>query len=196
MTEKQYRKADSKVLPVSLIIIMGIFLNMLGMIMSQGAGIPMYITSAACIVGALINVITYAKSKGTSKCGVIMIFATLLVCCVMVVCVDAIVYYMIAMAAVVMSMAYMSMKITIICGMTTMLTVIAKIAVLVMNDTVSAIEGGTIYITHQPCGICAKMIVNAGIKRIVVREGYPDDLSKEILDEAGLKVEQMGPKEE
>ena len=60
----------------------------------------------------------------------------------------------------------------------------------------NAIEGGTIYITHQPCVICAKMIVNAGIQRIVVREGYPDDLSKEILDEAGLKVEQMGPKEE
>jgi len=59
----------------------------------------------------------------------------------------------------------------------------------------NAIEGGTIYITHQPCVICAKMIVNAGIKRIVVREGYPDDLSKEILDEAGLNVEQMGPKE-
>ena len=59
----------------------------------------------------------------------------------------------------------------------------------------NAIEGGTIYITHQPCVICAKMIVNAGIQRIVVREGYPDDLSREILDEAGLKVEQMGPKE-
>ena len=27
-----------------------------------------------------------------------------------------------------------------------------------------AIEGGTIYITHQPCVICAKMIINAGIK--------------------------------
>ena len=54
-----------------------------------------------------------------------------------------------------------------------------------------AIEGGTIYITHQPCGICAKMIVNAGIKRIVVREGYPDDLALEILEEAGLAVEKM-----
>ena len=52
-------------------------------------------------------------------------------------------------------------------------------------------EGGTIYITHQPCGICAKMIVNAGIKRIVVREGYPDDLALEILEEAGLAVEKM-----
>ena len=35
------------------------------------------------------------------------------------------------------------------------------------------IEGGTIYITHQPCAICAKMIINAGIERIVIREGLP-----------------------
>ena len=60
----------------------------------------------------------------------------------------------------------------------------------------NAIEGGTIYITHQPCVICAKMIVNAGIKRIVVREGYPDELSREILDEAGLVVERLGEKGE
>ena len=51
-----------------------------------------------------------------------------------------------------------------------------------------SIEDGSIYITHQPCVICSKMIVNAGIKRIVVRQGYPDDLAVEILDEAGLKV--------
>lgn len=51
-----------------------------------------------------------------------------------------------------------------------------------------SIEDGTIYITHQPCAICAKMIINAGLKRIVVKEGYPDDLSVEILDEAGLKI--------
>ena len=60
----------------------------------------------------------------------------------------------------------------------------------------NAIEGGTIYITHQPCVICAKMIVNAGIRRIVVREGYPDELSMEILDEAGLTVERLGEKGE
>ena len=54
-----------------------------------------------------------------------------------------------------------------------------------------AIEGGTIYITHQPCVVCAKMIINAGIQRIVVREGYPDELSLEILEEAGLKVERL-----
>jgi len=51
-----------------------------------------------------------------------------------------------------------------------------------------SIEGGSIYVTHQPCAICAKMIINAGLKRIVVREGYPDQLAKEILDEAGLEI--------
>ena len=55
-----------------------------------------------------------------------------------------------------------------------------------------SIEGATMYCTHQPCVICAKMIVNAGIKRIVVKEGYPDELAVEILDEAGLKVEKIG----
>ena len=55
----------------------------------------------------------------------------------------------------------------------------------------NSVEGGTIYITHQPCAICAKMILNAGIKRIVIKEGYPDELAASILDEAGLKVEKI-----
>ena len=55
----------------------------------------------------------------------------------------------------------------------------------------NSVEGGTIYITHQPCAICAKMILNAGIKRILIKEGYPDELAASILDEAGLKVEKL-----
>lgn len=51
-----------------------------------------------------------------------------------------------------------------------------------------SIEGASMYITNQPCIICAKMIINAGINRIVVREGYPDDLSVEMLEEAGRKI--------
>ena len=51
-----------------------------------------------------------------------------------------------------------------------------------------SIEGGTIYVTNQPCVICAKMIINAGIRRIVVKEGYPDELAVEILREAGLRI--------
>ena len=54
-----------------------------------------------------------------------------------------------------------------------------------------SIEDGTIYVTHQPCVICAKMIINAGIKRIVVRECYPDEMATEILDEAGIRVIQL-----
>jgi dCMP deaminase len=56
-----------------------------------------------------------------------------------------------------------------------------------------SVDGATIYITHQPCVICAKMIINAGIRKIIVDEGYPDDLAVEILDEAGLKIVKMEP---
>ena len=52
-------------------------------------------------------------------------------------------------------------------------------------------EGATIYITLQPCVICAKMLVNAGITRIVHRGEYPDPLSQSILAEAGIEVMAM-----
>jgi dCMP deaminase len=52
-----------------------------------------------------------------------------------------------------------------------------------------SIAGGTLYCTTQPCVICSKMIINAGIKRIIIRQGYPDALALEMLDEAGLKIE-------
>jgi dCMP deaminase len=55
-----------------------------------------------------------------------------------------------------------------------------------------SIDGATIYITHQPCVICAKMIINAGIRKIIVGEGYPDELSVEMLEEAGLKIVTIG----
>ena len=52
-----------------------------------------------------------------------------------------------------------------------------------------SIVGGTLYCTNQPCVICAKMIINAGIERIVIRDGYPDELAQDMLREAGLNVE-------
>lgn len=52
-----------------------------------------------------------------------------------------------------------------------------------------SIKGGTIYCTHHPCVICAKMIISSDIKRIVIKEGYPDELSLTLLSEAGLDVE-------
>lgn len=143
MTEMQYRKADSKVLPVSLIIITGIFLNMLGSIMSNAATIPVYITAGACIVGALFNIVSYFRLKGTRKCGISMIVSTLVTSIVMIICIDAIVYYMIAIAVIVMSMAYMNMMITLACGVTTMVVVVGKIAMLVTGGAIAAVEAGT-----------------------------------------------------
>ena len=54
-----------------------------------------------------------------------------------------------------------------------------------------SIEGATLYCTHQPCIICAKMIVNSGIERIVYEKGYPDDFSLEIIAESGVKLERF-----
>ena len=53
------------------------------------------------------------------------------------------------------------------------------------------IEGATLYCTHQPCSVCAKMIVNAGIRRVVYEQGYPDDFTHEIFGETGVLVEKM-----
>ena len=50
------------------------------------------------------------------------------------------------------------------------------------------IEGSTIYCTHQPCVICAKMIVNAGISRVVYGEGYPDEFALEMFKLAGVEL--------
>ncbi|MBU3958373.1 MAG: cytidine deaminase, partial [Candidatus Omnitrophica bacterium] len=45
-----------------------------------------------------------------------------------------------------------------------------------------------LYITNQPCIICAKMLINAGIKEIVTSAGYPDRLAKQFLKAAGIKI--------
>ena len=52
-----------------------------------------------------------------------------------------------------------------------------------------SIAGATLYCTHQPCVLCAKMIVNAGIERVVYRAGYPDEFSVTMLSEGGVKLE-------
>jgi dCMP deaminase len=49
--------------------------------------------------------------------------------------------------------------------------------------------GGTIYVTHQPCLTCAKMIINAGIKRVVYAGHYPDENAVAFLTQAGVELE-------
>ena len=54
-----------------------------------------------------------------------------------------------------------------------------------------SVQDATIYVTHQPCVICAKMIINSGITRVVFKYGYPDDFSLKLFAEAGIKLEQF-----
>ncbi|MFA4967469.1 MAG: dCMP deaminase family protein [Candidatus Margulisiibacteriota bacterium] len=50
------------------------------------------------------------------------------------------------------------------------------------------IDGGTMYCNYQPCVICVKMMINAGIKKLVYAGGYPDELAAEMLKESKIEV--------
>ena len=51
-----------------------------------------------------------------------------------------------------------------------------------------SVKGAALYCTTQPCIICAKMIINAGIAEVVIRHGYPDKMAMDFLKKAGIKV--------
>ncbi|MBV6489787.1 MAG: dCMP deaminase family protein [Fimbriimonadaceae bacterium] len=51
-----------------------------------------------------------------------------------------------------------------------------------------ACQGATMYVTCQPCNTCAKMIINAGIERVIYEGDYPDDFSLELFRESKLQV--------
>ncbi len=51
-----------------------------------------------------------------------------------------------------------------------------------------ACEGSTIYVTCQPCSACAKMVINAGIQRVIYEGDYPDPFSLELFRDAQMEV--------
>jgi len=53
------------------------------------------------------------------------------------------------------------------------------------------IDNSTLYCTDSPCIICAKMLINAGIHQVVFSRGYPDELSMEMINEAGVELKQF-----
>ena len=57
----------------------------------------------------------------------------------------------------------------------------------------TSVKGSIVYTTTFPCMICTKMLINAGIRRIVYLEGYPDDPSQQMVKDAGLTVLQLHP---
>src|SRR5579864_4393712 len=50
------------------------------------------------------------------------------------------------------------------------------------------IDGAALYCTAQPCLTCAKLLVNAGVRRVVFEGDYPDELAVSILDEARVEL--------
>jgi dCMP deaminase len=54
-----------------------------------------------------------------------------------------------------------------------------------------SVNGSVLYCTNQPCSICAKMIINAGIKTVYFKEGYDDPLSLEMFDQAKVDLVQF-----
>lgn len=51
-----------------------------------------------------------------------------------------------------------------------------------------SIEDSTLFCTNLPCSICAKMIINAGIKKIYYQSGYADAISEDMLQEASVEL--------
>ncbi len=51
-----------------------------------------------------------------------------------------------------------------------------------------SIAGSVFYVTHQPCVLCAKMIANACITKVVYRGAYPDRLSLTVFEESGIEL--------
>ena len=54
-----------------------------------------------------------------------------------------------------------------------------------------ATEGATMYVTHKPCSVCARLIINAGIKRVVYLEDYPDPLTDFLFKSTGVSFERL-----
>jgi len=52
-----------------------------------------------------------------------------------------------------------------------------------------SVKGGTIYVTHQPCVVCTKMLINAGIERVVYANPYPDELAQEMMGQSKMSIE-------
>lgn len=56
-----------------------------------------------------------------------------------------------------------------------------------------SVHGSTLYCTTQPCITCAKMLINAGVVRVVYEGEYDDELAVELLHEAGVELVHFEP---
>lgn len=64
-------------------------------------------------------------------------------------------------------------------------------AILKVARTTNNANGATLYLTHSPCKDCSKLVLQAGIKRLVYVEAYKDKTGLEFLEKAGLDIKQI-----
>ena len=50
------------------------------------------------------------------------------------------------------------------------------------------LDGAVMYVTHQPCVICTRMIINSGVKKVVYKNGYPDDFALKLFAESNVEI--------
>lgn len=143
MTEKQLRKADSMVLPTALVVMIGIFLNVLGMVATGGGTMKLYVVLAVSLFGVIVDVIVYNKFKGTTLCGQVMPIVAAVVYLVMVIFVDAVFFYMLVAAIYVIDMAYLEFKRIVRSAVMTVPVFTIKSLYLSKQGVVSPTEAGT-----------------------------------------------------
>ncbi len=57
-----------------------------------------------------------------------------------------------------------------------------------------SVHGAALYTTNSPCTTCCKMIINAGVKKIIIGGNYPDNLGMDLLKQVGIEVIKFGDK--
>ena len=142
MTEKQYRRADRMVFISFMVVIVGIFLNMLGMA-SSGMSSKTLIPTIAAPIGGVANYIVYRKYRGVKQCGVYMSAVATAVWAVMTIFVDAQFFFMLAAVIFIANMAYLDLK-RIIQTCVVVLPIFAvRSMMLASKGAVSMTEAGT-----------------------------------------------------
>ena len=143
MTEKQYRQADSKVFLTLLIVTIGIFLNLLGMVFTTKTSMGIKLVTVLSAVGAIAIYIIYSKLRGNRLCGRYMTAIATVACIAMVLVVDALYFFMLVAALFVAQMAYLDKKRYNITTISILPIFIIRSLLLASKGMVSPTEAGT-----------------------------------------------------
>lgn len=143
MTEKQYKKADTMVYASLLVVMIGIFLNILGSISTRGVDNRMITVAVASVLGVIITALGYSKLQGRRSCGIFMSVVATVVWVIMVLQVDAQFFYMLAAILFIAQMAYLEKKRIIINALVIVPIFAIRSIVLVNSGSASLNEAGT-----------------------------------------------------